>query len=222
MLTIFSNEVGMNFLFFLAEIVLISLSGVMSPGPMTTVTVGRGNQSPHAGALIAVGHGSVEFPLMIAMFFGIGYVFNMVYVQTAIALIGGAFLLWLGIGMLRSAQQAALDVAADTVADQDTRSPVVIGILLSIGNPYFLIWWATVGAALVMRSVEFGVFGFIAFAIAHWLCDLVWSYFLSAMSYKGGQFFGQRFQQVIFAICGVLLIFFSGKLIFDGAQGLLS
>ncbi|MBN1877433.1 MAG: LysE family transporter [Anaerolineae bacterium] len=204
----------MPFLLFLSEIILISLSGVMSPGPMTTVTVGKGNISPHAGAWIAVGHGIVEFPLMVAIFLGIGYLFDLPYVQTAIALVGGAFLLWMGIGMLRSTRQAEIE------ATQDTRSPILVGILLSAGNPYFLIWWATVGATLVLRSVTFGILGFVTFALAHWLCDFVWSYLLSAMAFKGGEFFGRRFQQGIFALCGVLLIFFSGKLILDGLHGL--
>ena len=57
---------------FLLETVLISLSGVMMPGPITAVSIGKGSESPHAGAKIAVGHGIVEFPLIAAFFFGLG------------------------------------------------------------------------------------------------------------------------------------------------------
>jgi len=49
----------------------------------------------------------------------------------------------------------------------------------------------------------------------------VWAYFLSALSFKGGQFFGKRFQQVVFALCGVMLLYFSGKLVFDVIRDLL-
>jgi len=52
---------------FLLEAALISLSGVLAPGPMTAVTVGEGTRSPHAGAWIAVGHGIIEIPLMIGV-----------------------------------------------------------------------------------------------------------------------------------------------------------
>jgi len=55
----------LNFLF---TAVVISLSGVMAPGPITAVTIGKGSKSPYAGALIAIGHGIVEFPLMVAIF----------------------------------------------------------------------------------------------------------------------------------------------------------
>ena len=95
-------------------------------------------------------------------------------------------------------------------------SPVAAGFLLSIGNPYFIVWWATVGAALVMRSTTFGVMGFALFAILHWLCDFAWCYFLSALSFRGGRFFGRGFQRVLFAICGTALLFFSGKFVVDG------
>jgi len=101
-------------------------------------------------------------------------------------------------------------------------SPIMAGMLLSLGNPYFLVWWATVGAALILRSVSFGLLGFLSFALFHWLCDFVWSYFLSALSFKGGQFFGKRFQKIAFSVCGALLVFFSGRLVVDGVRELLA
>jgi threonine/homoserine/homoserine lactone efflux protein len=201
----------MPLLAFLFEAVIISLSGVMVPGPMTTVAVGKGNETPHAGAWLAVGHAIVEVPLMVAVFHGVGYVLNL-HVQSVVAFVGGIFLLFMGVSMLRSIKQDAVG------AGQYAGSPVMAGVLLSIGNPYFLIWWATVGATLVLRSGRFGVWGFGAFALLHRLCDFLWCYFLSALSYRGGQFFGKRFQQIVFSICGMLLPFFSGKLVIDAAR----
>ena len=55
---------------FLAEAVFISLSGVLAPGPLSASTVAHGNRSPHAGAVVAMGHGIVEFPLMAILVFG--------------------------------------------------------------------------------------------------------------------------------------------------------
>ena len=48
---------------FLFKAFVISLSGVLAPGPMTAAAVGHGVRSRHAGALMAVGHAVVEFPL---------------------------------------------------------------------------------------------------------------------------------------------------------------
>jgi threonine/homoserine/homoserine lactone efflux protein len=197
---------------FLLEAVLISLSGVMAPGPVTAVTVGKGSESPHAGAWVAIGHGIVEFPLMIAIFYGFGSLLDLSYVEAVIALVGGLFLLLTAVGMFRSVKQLKVG------SSQYARSPVAAGIALSLGNPFFLIWWATVGAALILRSVNFGLLGFLVFALLHWSCDFLWSYFLSALTFKGGQFFGQRFQKVVFAVSGVFLLFFSGKFIVGALQ----
>ena len=151
---------------FLVEATLISLSGTIAPGPITATVVGRGSKSPHAGALVAIGHGIVEIPLMVAVFYGIGQLFDLPYVKTGIALVGGLFLLVMGVGMLRSIKQGEID------SIEQGRTPVIAGIVLSVGNPYFLVWWATVGAALILRSVEFGVWAFVIFGLLHWLCDL--------------------------------------------------
>ena len=188
----------------------------MASGPITAVTVGRGSKSPHAGALVAIGHGIVEFPVMAAVFYGVGRLLQMPYVQTAISILGAAFLVYMGAGMLRSVLRGVAGVEARD------RSPVLAGIVLSLGSPYFLIWWATVGAALVIRSMAFGVAGFLIFALAHWFCDLIWCYTLSGISYKGGKFFGSQFQRAVFLACGVALLFFGAKLLLDTGLRLLA
>jgi threonine/homoserine/homoserine lactone efflux protein len=197
---------------FLLETVSISLSGVMAPGPLSATVVGKGSASPYAGVLIAFGHGIVEFPLMVALFFGAGPAFSIPVVRMVVALLGGGFLLFMGIGMLRNLR------SGEPAARRDGRSPLLIGIMLSAGNPLFLIWWATVGVALILRAVEFGVLGFVAFAVAHWLCDLIWYIFLAAVSFKGGQVFGHNFRRAVFAVTGLFLLFMSGKFIVDGVR----
>ena len=197
---------------FLLEAVLISLSGVMAPGPITAVTVSKGTKSPHAGAIIALGHGIVEIPLMILILYGFGEILKILYIKAIIGLLGGLFLLKMGLGLLQGIKQAKID------SSNDPHSPLMAGIILSLANPYFLIWWATIGSILIFRSITFGLLGFAIFMVLHWSCDFFWCYFLSALSFKGGQFFGKRLQQVLFLICGVFLLFFSSKFIYDAAK----
>ena len=196
-------------IFFLFQAIIISFTGVMAPGPLTAVTVGAGTKSPHAGALVAVGHAIVEFPLMVFIYYGLGHILGIGYVKAIIFTLGGMFLLLMGLNMLRSIYQTA-DIEQNRV-----KAPLAAGILLSIGNVYFLIWWATVGASLISRAVSFGLYGVLLFTAAHWLCDFFWLYFLSAVSYKGGHVFGIKFQKIIFGICGCFLLFFSGAFLFD-------
>ncbi|GAG56671.1 unnamed protein product [marine sediment metagenome] len=197
---------------FLLEAVLISLSGVMAPGPITAVTLSKGTKSPHAGAIIALGHGIVEIPLMILILYGFGEILKIPYIKAIIGLLGGLFLLKMGLGLLQGIKQTKIN------SSNNTRSPLMAGIILSLANPYFLIWWATIGSILIFRSTTFGLLGFVIFMILHWSCDFFWCYFLSALSFKGGQFFGKRLQQVLFTICGVFLLFFSAKFIFDAMK----
>jgi len=202
----------MPLLTFLFEAVLISLSGVLAPGPITATTVEKGNKSPHAGAFVAIGHGIVEFPLIISIFYGFGYLLKLNYVKEVIAFMGGLFLLFMGISMFRSIKQINVN------SKKSTHLPIIDGILLSLGNPYFLIWWATVGATLIFRSISFGMLGFLFFMLFHWLCDFFWCYFLSILSFSGGQYFGKKFQKIVSAICGVFLLFFGGKFIYDSIK----
>lgn len=197
---------------FLFEAVLISLSGVIAPGPVTAVTISKGTKSPHAGAMIALGHGMVEIPLMILILYGFGDILKMTYMKAIISLLGGLFLLKIGLDLLKGIKQARID------SSNDPSSPLRAGIILTLANPYFLVWMATIGSILIFRSYAFGLLGFIIFMIAHWSCDFLWLYFLSALSFKGGQFFGKKLQQVLFLICGVFLLFFSSKFIYDAAK----
>ncbi len=197
-----------GYLVFLFQVVIISMSGVMAPGPITTATIVEGSKDRSAGLFISLGHGVVEVPLILAIRYGLGPFFALDWVKAAIGLGGGLVLMAMGISMLKESRsvQEPQDGSAG-------RSPLVAGILLSAGNPYFLVWWATVGAALILRSVAFGLLGFLLFILVHWLCDLGWYLFLSSLSFQGGRFFGQRFQQGVFVVCGIFLLVFSIRFI---------
>ena len=77
----------------------------------------------------------------------------------------------------------------------------MIGIILTGANPYFLVWWATVGLALTTQAVELGLLAFALFSVVHWLCDLVWLEALSLASHKGTELLGGRVQRIV--LCGL-------------------
>jgi len=199
---------------FLVSVVMISLSGVLMPGPVTAVTMARGAESPHAGAWVSIGHGVIEFPLMALIYFGAGALFEIDPVKVGIGLAGGVILGWMGVGMLREYNKAG-SAEGSAIDHRLVRSPFMAGIFLSLSNPYFLVWWATAGAALVSQSLKFGIIGFVLLAVCHWLCDFIWYYFLSAMSFSGGRFFGKKLQKGVFVVCGLALLYFSGYFILE-------
>ncbi len=196
---------------FLSQVVAISLTGVMAPGPITAVTVLSGTRSRHAGAMVAIGHGIVEFPLMLLIMAGMGGVFKRPEVVIAIGIVGGAFLSFLGIQMLLALKKAGQE---NGMLNYSNKSPLVIGMLLTITNPYFLFWWATVGLNLSQQALSLGVYAFGVFAVAHWLCDLIWLEILSWSSNKGRKFLTPKNQRYIQTLCAIAMLGFGLQFIF--------
>jgi len=198
---------------FILQAVAVSLSGVIAPGPVTAATLAAGTRWRHAGALVAVGHGIVEFPLMLLIMAGTSTLFASKGVTIGIGLVGGAFLILMGSQMLRS-----LGKNQDQTGIKAARNPILTGVILTVGNPYFLLWWVTVGLALATRALALGALAFGLFAIVHWLCDLVWLEALSLASFKGTRLLGQRSQKVVLAVCSVALILIGLAFIFDAGK----
>jgi threonine/homoserine/homoserine lactone efflux protein len=193
----------MRLLLFLSEVFVISLSGVMAPGPVTAAAIAMGARSRYAGALIAVGHGVIEFPLMILIVLGMDQILRSTGTQIVIGLAGGLFLLIMAIQMLNSVRHVVSQAAKPTKG-----GPIAAGVLLSGGNPYFLLWWATVGLALATTARGLGVWAFVLFAVLHWLCDLAWLSALSWASFKGSVLLGPIVQRIVLVICSVALLVF--------------
>jgi len=205
----------MKLVIFLVSVVGISLSGVMAPGPVTATTIVMGSRNRFAGVLIAVGHGIVEFPLMVLIVVGINKVLQHPAVKMVIGFAGGVFLLVMAVQILRGL--GSLGQQQGKIAKG---APLIAGIVLTAGNPYFLMWWATIGLGLATRAGELGIWAFVLFAVVHWLCDFVWLGALSWASYKGSTLLGERSLRIVLLICSVALIVFGLIFIYDGGNTL--
>ena len=187
---------------FLLGVVVISLSGVLMPGPLFAVTVAKGHGDALAGAKVGIGHGIVEFPMMALIYFGFGSAFAYAPVKATIGIVGGAMLIIMGYGMIK---------ARDKLAEEGHTLPYnsyTAGIISTAVNSYWFIWWATVGAMLVSKSITFGILGFILMALTHWLCDFFWGLLVSTTVYKTKHLWGQRVHRYVFMGCGVALVGF--------------
>jgi threonine/homoserine/homoserine lactone efflux protein len=203
----------MEVLLFLLKVIGISLSGALAPGPVTAAAIGMGSSNRYAGVLMALGHGTVEFPLMVLLLLGVGRLLKLPSVKAVIGLAGGGFLLFLAVQMFRG-------LAGGAGAEQIQATggnPFMAGILLSAGNPYFLVWWATVGLALITTARnDFGLWAFGLMALAHWSCDFIWLAILSWASYEGSALLGPTGQRVVLAVCATAMLGFG--LYFIGQQ----
>lgn len=192
----------------------ISLSGVMAPGPITAATLAAGARSRHAGAWICAGHVLVELPLILLLAAGLGTFLESKQIRAGIGLVGGLLLLAMGLQLLVSLGKS--DAGSTASAE---RRPLWIGVVLSGANPYFLLWWATVGLTLTSQAMEFGILALVLFAVLHWMCDLGWLEVLSFVGFKGSAL-GNRSQKVISLLCAAMLLGFGLKFVYDAAIGM--
>ena len=183
-MTFITNE----YLFF-GSVVLISMSGVLMPGPLFAVTIQKAYKSKTAGALIAVGHAVVEFPLMFLIFFLLSQFTIPSLVQTAVELVGGFLMVLMGVQtfMKRNKTQES-----SSISKQES---VFAGIYTTAANAGFIIWWLTVGTTLILNARLFGIIGFSLFAGVHWLCDLSFYTIIAFAIFKSQQLWSQRWNQ---------------------------
>lgn len=184
----------------------------MMPGPMFAVTLAKSYKSPWAGAQISLGHAVIEVPLILLIYFGFARFFENNIVQMVLSLLGGIMVIWLGVGLLR-ARADVMEKGKDL-----PYNAFVAGILMSALNPFFLLWWATIGSMLIMKFFDFGAIGLSTFTVAHWLCDLVWLSFVSVLIYKTRTLWGRRFQQGVFIACGLVLVGFGVWFVVSGVR----
>ena len=196
----------------LLSVVVISFSGVMMPGPMFAVTLAKSYKSPWAGAQISLGHAVIEIPLILIIYFGFAQFFQNSWVQLVLSVVGGGMIFWLGIAMFR-ARAEVVQRGKDL-----PYSAFVAGILMSGLNPFFLLWWVTIGSMLIMKFLVFGAIGLALFIIVHWLCDLVWLSLVSTVVYRTKSLWGRKLQEWLFIVCSLLLMGFGVWFLVLGIQ----
>jgi threonine/homoserine/homoserine lactone efflux protein len=207
----------MGLLLFLFQVIGVSLSGVMAPGPLTASAIAMGSRNRNAGLFIALGHAVIEFPLMILLILGMASILKSTKTQITIGLAGGVFLLIMATQMLISLK------AANKNQDRVRKErPLLTGLMFSAGNPYFLVWWATVGMTLAISAKQLGIWAFGVFAVVHWLCDCIWLQALSWASFKGSRLLGPQNQRIVLMICSAALFFFGLFFIYSAASNLIN
>ncbi len=194
---------------FLLSVIAISLTGVMMPGPVTAVTVAKGAQRKEAGALIAIGHGLIEIPLILLIYFGLAHFLTLTEVKISVGLAGGALLIWMALIMVKNRPSVFSE------QKELAHGSVVAGLATTVANPYFFLWWATVGAALLVSARDFGAAGVAAVGVTHWLCDFAWLYLVSWAVFKSRRLWTQRVNSVVFGICSAILAGFGAWFIFS-------
>lgn len=194
---------------------VISLSGVLMPGPVFAVTIACGFQDRWSGWKIALGHALVEIPTIVAIFFGLSVFIRNEMVLATISLIGGAILLYMGYDVFRTRKEVV------TSCSTKYQSPFWAGVMTTAANPGWLLWWATVGAALTATAVTFGWWMLPFFVVVHITCDLLWEGFVGMTIFETKGRWSSDWHQRVIAGSGVLMIFFALLFVYNALSSLL-
>ena len=205
---------------------IISLTGALSPGPLTTVAIVEGSRrGKWSGFRIAIGHGLVEMVYVAAIaliiWFGRQALLEQPIVIGLIAVVGGIFLFWMGWGMGYGAWTHRLSLEANE--DTDSKLGLVsTGSVVTISNPYWWVWWALVTPLYIEQSLTWGVVGLAILFLVHWSTDLGWLTGLAWVTGSGKALFSARIYRIVLIVCGAALLFFGITFIVAGVRFLVT
>jgi len=196
--------------------IIVAFSGAMMPGPLLTMTISEATRrGPIAGPIIISGHAVLELILLIGLLFGLGPLFKNEFFFIGIAFVGGLIMFWMAYGMFRSLP--TLSVNGSEVAEKKNNL-FLSGAIMSLANPYWIIWWATIGIGYIISSQKFGWPGIMLFFIGHITGDMIWYFAISFAVGKGKKLFTDKIYRTLIAICGAFLVGYALFLVISGIK----
>ncbi len=204
---------------------VIGLSGAMAPGSLLVVVITETMKHGFwAGPTAILGHALIELVVVALLSLGLGAYLAMDSVLGAIGFAGGLTLFYFAYGTWRSAKTASIaqessriqrsaDGAAQTAGRPQTKgarrwNTAASGIAASISNPYWIIWWATIGAAYVATGTQLGPLGPAIFYVGHIASDFTWYALVSWAVATGKRFINDKIYRTVLYACSVLIVLF--------------
>ena len=197
---------------FAVTVIIVSASGVMAPGPLFAANIAYGLQEGgKSGIKMAIGHTIVELPLVILL--GIGVLSFEIFPEfrTVISILGASTLfVFAGIQIKTTVQKK------DTRVFATRYNAVLTGITLSALNPFFIIWWLSIGLKLISDAMLIWAFvGIIVVFLLHIWMDLVWLYSVARIASKSSKILSNKNYKILMIGLSVMLIYFGISFIID-------
>lgn len=181
----------------------IGLTGAIAPGPTLVATVNSSLKDGWtAGPKVAAGHALVETLIFLLIIGGLadamqGY-------SRIIALAGGLALIIFGFMTVLGSRSATMAAPQG----QAIGNAYLAGVVTSAANPYFWIWWLSVGSALLLSGLSSGLIMAALFMIGHWGADFGWYTLVSSSLDRGRSILSEKSYRKILGICGGFLVCF--------------
>lgn len=203
---------------FVATIIILTASGAFAPGPLFVATISHGTKhGAKTGFAFSIAHTVVEFSLI--MFFALGLltIASEPIVKIVIGATGGIVLIAFGTFQIRNSIISTPEEIK--IPKSSYRHLFFIGLAFTGLNPYFIIWWLTVGAQLIIMALEFAALvGVIFMFICHIWMDYAWLTGVAYLSKKGTNVMGLKWYKPLMIIFGVVLIYFGITFILGAAR----
>lgn len=185
----------------------IALSGALLPGPLMTAIIAHSPRHGFkTGPLFILGHAILELVMIAAIVLGLSNFIENESILRWIAIIGAGILIFFGIKMIRSLKGLKLDLEGKQ--KMSSKNLVFLGITMSVVNPFWTIWWLTIGLGFVLAAKKAGLIAIVIFFLGHILADLGWYSAVSFMITAGRRFISDGIYKGLIAVCAVVLIGF--------------
>jgi len=210
---------------------VMSLSGALMPGPMLTYTIASTMRADRRGwlmgARVVLGHAALEGVLLCGLVLGVVEFLREPIAAKIIGVVGALLLAYMGIGLIREAlrgremqlgsagsSEPGRESGREPAGNERRLHPSVAGALVSMSNPYFWIWWITIGSAFLMRfDVTLQRWqALVAFFLGHELGDFGWYTLVSSALHLGRKSIPRTATTLILGGCGVVIIGFGAWL----------
>jgi threonine/homoserine/homoserine lactone efflux protein len=199
---------------------IVGFSGALMPGPLLAVNIAETpSKGVRTGPILVGGHAIAELVVVILLALGLSSLADNKAISRGIGVVGGAMLIFMGLGMLYNLIKSRLKPQSAKRTDKSALRLTADGIITSLSNPYWYVWWATTGSAFMVRSLEFGTVGPVIFYIGHILSDFVWYTLVSFIIWRGRKLIVGVGYKILIALCALFLLYLGGLFIYDGAKG---
>jgi threonine/homoserine/homoserine lactone efflux protein len=203
---------------FLATVVLVSVSGVLGPGPLFLASTLRATKiGALSGLQCAIGHTIVEAPLVFGLALSLSALLNPTTLKLIGILGGSVLLIFAAVQFLQASHK--VDVDSKKLPDLWERRPgIILGIIFTGFNPFFILWWLTVGSTLISEAILLGAFGGVALMFAsHIWMDYAWLGGTAAVAGRGKLLLGPWFR-ILLVVFGAAMAYFGVTFILSALQ----
>lgn len=198
---------------------VVALSGAMMPGPLLVLTISEASRRGFwAGPLLIIGHGALELLLVIALALGLSELINSELVSQVIGFVGGSILIGMGLFIARRGWQKGTILTADSPGVKGGGMLVASGVIASVSNPYWFIWWLTLGLTYMLWSLKLGMAGVASFFTGHILADFGWYALVAFVVATGRKVITDAIYWRLLIVCGFALVILGGYFIISGLR----